>query len=95
MSSLIDDHGLHCFFEQPHAHLYVLRGFLPDRQGALVERFRLAVAALGLVQQRQVVERCRARGMVGAERFLIDRQGALVERLRFAVAAERLYDKKV
>ena len=62
-------------------------GFLPDRQGALVERLRLAVVALVPVQLRQVVERRGNMGMVGAERFLQDRQGALVERLCLAVTA--------
>jgi hypothetical protein len=32
-------------------------GFLIDRQGAFVERFRLAVAALVFVEPRKVVER--------------------------------------
>ncbi len=62
-------------------------GFLKDRQGALEERFRFAVAALGHVEMRQVVERLPDIRMVGAEGFLSDRQRAFEERLRLAVAA--------
>ena len=61
--------------------------FLQDRQVAFVERLRLAVAALNLVQHRQVVKQYRDIQMVGAEGVLPDRQGALVERLCLSVAA--------
>ncbi len=61
--------------------------FLPDCQGALLEWLRLAIAALGIVELRQIVERFRDLGMVGAEGLLPDRQGALEERFRLAVTA--------
>ena len=54
---------------------------------ALVERLGLGVAALGLVQLGQVVERLCDIGVVGAQRLLVDRQRALIERLGLGVAA--------
>ena len=56
-------------------------------RGALVERLGLGVAALGVVQPGQVVERRRDIGMVGAQRLLADAKRALVERLGLGVAA--------
>src|SRR5437867_731209 len=64
---------------------------LPDRESALVERFRLGVGAHGLKEPSQVVEGQGDVGMVGPELLLEDRQGALVKRLRleiFALALE-------
>ena len=60
---------------------------LADRQRALVERLGLGVAALVLVQLRQIVQAVATSGMVGTERLLVDRQRALVERLGLGVAA--------
>ena len=60
---------------------------LAQRQGALVQRLGLGVAALALVQKGEVVERGADRGVVGAERLLGDRQGALVQRLGLGGAA--------
>ena len=54
-------------------------GFLLDRQGALEERIRFGVAALILVQLRQVVERYLQLRMVADEVFLRYRQAELVE----------------
>src|SRR5437763_13524241 len=48
---------------------------LPDRQGALHERFGLRVVALGTVEQCQVVEALCCVGMQGAQHLLTDRQG--------------------
>jgi hypothetical protein len=55
--------------------------FFADRQRSLLERLGVGVAALVVVEQSQVVERCRDVGMVGTMRFLEDRQRSLVERL--------------
>jgi len=41
--------------------------FFLDRQGALVERLRLAVTALGLVRPRQVVNQISMRRVIGSE----------------------------
>ncbi len=63
------------------------QGVFIDRQRTLEERLGLGVVALGLVEQRQVVE---ARGHLGVLRpqgFLPDRQGALMERLGLGVLA--------
>ena len=57
---------------------------LPDRQGSLVERPGLRVAALGPVKFGQVVEVRRELGMLRPERLLVDRQGAIIERLGLA-----------
>ncbi len=60
---------------------------LLDRQGPLVERLGVGVAALGTVQPGEVVEaRCDV-GVLGAEGLLHDRQRALIERLGLGVAA--------
>ena len=61
--------------------------FSPIAQRALVERLGVGVAALGLVQRGQVVERGGDIGVIGAERLLADRESALVERLGVGVAA--------
>ena len=61
--------------------------FLPDGEGALVERFGVAVAALVTIQPCEIIE-CRTDvGMIGTPRFFNDRDRALVERLGVAVAA--------
>ena len=62
------------------------KGFLVDRQRALVERFSVGVAALVAVEPSQVVQRCRNVGMIRTKGFLVDRQRALVERLGRVVA---------
>ena len=62
-------------------------GLLPDRQGSLVERLCLGVAALDTVQRGEVVE---ARGdvrVIGAEGRLPDRQRAPIERLGLGISA--------
>jgi len=53
-------------------------GHLPDRQGPLVERLGLSVAALRVVQRSEVVEALWDVGVLGAEGLLPDRQGSLV-----------------
>src|SRR5438034_1046796 len=60
---------------------------LSDRQGALVERLRLGVVTLVLVESGQAVEAAGDIRMVGAERPLADRQGASEGRLGLGVAA--------
>ena len=60
---------------------------LVDRDGALVERLGLRVAAGVPVEQGQVVERGGEVWVLGAERLLADRDSALVERLGLRVAA--------
>ena len=60
---------------------------LRDRKRALVERLGLGVAALGCIEQRQVVERGTDVRVVRAERLLADGERALVERLGLGVAA--------
>ena len=62
-------------------------GLLYDRQGALVERLGLGVAALAFVKRGEVVEvLCDVR-MLRPEGLLPDRQGALEEGLGVPVAA--------
>ncbi len=63
-----------------------------DRQRALVERRDLGVAALGLVEYRQVVEVSCQVGMVRAKSFLVDPQSALIERLGLRVVALSLVE---
>jgi hypothetical protein len=65
-----------------------------DRQRALFERQRLVVAAHGLVQPRQVVEREGGARMLGAEGLFADRQRALVERQRLVGAAHGLVQRR-
>ena len=60
---------------------------LEDRQVALLEGLGLPVAALSLVDLRQVVEAGGGVGVLGPQHLLEDRQGALVEGLGFPVAA--------
>ena len=50
------------------------QGLFPDRQRSLVERFGLGVAALGLVECRQVVEEETSDRMVGAKFILAQSQ---------------------
>ena len=54
-----------------HSHLRVIgtESLLPDRKRALIERLSLCILALGIVQQREVVQVRRHRGMTGS-RFL-------------------------
>jgi hypothetical protein len=59
-----------------------------------MERFRLAVAALTLVEERQVVEALKRIGMCVAEGFTSERERLLVERLRLAVAALSLVEER-
>jgi hypothetical protein len=47
---------------------------------ALQERFRLAVAVLGIIQRGEVVERCADVGVVGSMHVLYNCKGALQER---------------
>ncbi len=70
-------------------HVGMLRPerLLLDRQGALVERLGLGIAALGGIQERQVVKRAGDVWVRGPKRRLVDRQGALVERLGLGIAA--------
>src|SRR5260221_13535415 len=63
---------------------------LPDREGAIVERLRLGVAAQCLVQPSEVVEARSDVRMLRAERLLPNSEGALVKRLRLGVVAQRL-----
>ena len=65
---------------------------LGDREGLLVERLRLGVAAHRLADTGEFVQRRGAGGMRLAERGLVDLEGLLVERLRLGVAAHRLAD---
>ena len=59
---------------------------LLDRQAPVVERLRLRVAPLRLVEHSEVIERGRDLGMLRAEHLLLDRQAPVVERLRLRVA---------
>ena len=59
----------------------------PESNNAKYSPGGLRVAAQGLVQRRQVVERCPDTGMVGTEGHLKDRPRAFVERLGLRVAA--------
>ena len=60
---------------------------LADREGALVERLGLGVAAFGDIQRSQVVERRSDIGVVGAQRLLADGERALSKRDRLSVLA--------
>ncbi len=59
--------------------------FFPDVEGAAVQRLRLAVAALVIVERRQVVEAGGGVRMFGAARFFPDGEGAAVQRFGLAV----------
>ena len=63
-------------------------------QGAPVERLGLAVAALEVVQKRQIVDAGERLGMLLAERALAGLQSALQERLGLAIAALSLVQKR-
>src|SRR5262245_24276700 len=60
--------------------------FFKDRQSAFEQQFGLVVAALALVELRQIVEAFTDAEMVRAEGLLPDREGALGERLSFRKA---------
>ena len=60
---------------------------LAGLERALVERLGLAIAALGLIQLRQIVHACERIGMLLAEHPLAGLERALVERLGLAIAA--------
>jgi hypothetical protein len=51
-----------------------------DREGAPRERFGLGIAALGNVQQSEVVQGLPNVGMLRSQQRFTDREGALVER---------------
>jgi hypothetical protein len=58
-----------------------------DRQRPLVGRLGLSVAALGVIEPSQIVQRQRDKSMIRAERLFPDRQRPLGERLSVGVAA--------
>ena len=60
---------------------------LAGLQRALIERLGLAIAALGLIQRRQIVHACKRIGMLLAEHPLAGLERALIERLGLAIAA--------
>jgi hypothetical protein len=60
---------------------------LIDRQAALVKRLGFAIAALGSVEFREVVEVSGDMGMLGAQRLLPDLKAALEKWLSLAIAA--------
>ena len=60
--------------------------FLADRQRSLVQRFRIGIAPLLVVQERKIVQRRCDIGMIGTERFFAYRQRALVQRLGIGIA---------
>ena len=67
---------------------------LAGLERALIERLGLAVAALGLIQQRQIVDACERVGMLLAEHPLSGLERALQERLGLAVAALGLIERR-
>ncbi len=52
-------------------------GLLSDRQGTFIERLGLGVAALGLVEERQVVEKDGSGRIIRAKLFRPQSQGFL------------------
>ena len=67
---------------------------LPDGERALIERLGLRVLALGMVEQRQVVEARGHIGMLGAEGLLPDGERALIERLGLRVLALGMVERR-
>jgi len=51
--------------------------FLADGESSLIERLRLLVSPLRIVERRQVVEARSSVGMLGPERFLPDGERSL------------------
>src|SRR6266511_1474287 len=64
--------------------------FLPDGESSLIERLRLLVSPLRIVEGCQVVEAPSNVGMPGPERFLVDGESSLVERLRLHILSPLL-----
>ena len=67
-------------------------GTLDDRQRALVEGHRLAIAPLLPVQRAETRQRAGHLGIAGSKRLLVDLERAAVERLGLGVARTRLID---
>ena len=59
---------------------------LSRAQGAVVERDRLGIFALGPVQPCQIDETGGDLGMLGTQRLLVEGQGAVVERGSLSVS---------
>src|ERR1700738_2052715 len=59
---------------------------LVNRQRTLVERLGVGVAALVVIEQRQIVQRRRDLGMIAPECLLVNGQRTLVQRLGVGVA---------
>ena len=58
------------------------KGLRDDGERPLGVHLDVVVAALGLVQRREIIEQGRDLGVIWAEHHLADAEGALVERLR-------------
>src|SRR5271163_3887782 len=58
-----------------------------DRQGTLIERLGLGIAALFLVKDREIGEDCCYVEMIGAASPFFDCQGTLIKRLGLGIAA--------
>ena len=64
--------------------------FLRDRQRALVERFGVGVATLGVVQQGEVVEEGRRGGIFGTKLPLAEFKNLPPERYGLLILADRI-----
>ena len=62
---------------------------LADGEGAFVQRLGLGIAALRLVEHREVVETGADIRVLRAERLLADGEGAFEQRLGLGIAALR------
>ena len=70
------------------------QGFLPDGEGALIERLGLGVLTLVVIQRRQVVEARGHEGCFRPQGLLLDGEGALIERPGLGVLALSSVDEK-
>src|SRR5215831_9849289 len=64
--------------------------FLPDGESSLVERLRLLVSPLRIVESCQVVEARSSIGMLGPERPLVDGESSLEKQLRLLILSPLL-----
>ena len=70
------------------------QGLIPDRERVFVEWVGIAVAALGVINQRQVVETSGYQWVLWPKRLIADCQGALVERLGLGVLSLGVVERR-